>query len=65
MKENYCILYRVELGYNVMKGTEYLVSIQTSVVITEGCNVMVNSDGVIGTAECLTPLSEVSYKPMS
>jgi hypothetical protein len=34
--------YRVELGYNVMKGTEYFVPLQTSVVITEEYNVMVN-----------------------
>jgi hypothetical protein len=27
--------YTVELGYNGMKGTEYFVSLQTSVVITE------------------------------
>jgi hypothetical protein len=26
---------RVKLGYNVMKGTEYFVSLKTSVVITE------------------------------
>jgi hypothetical protein len=44
----------VELGYNVMKGAEYFVSLQTSVVITEGYNVMVNSDELIGTTEYLT-----------
>ena len=30
----------VELGYNVMKRTEYFVSLQTSVVITEEYDVM-------------------------
>jgi hypothetical protein len=36
-----------------MKGTEYFVSLQTSVVITEECNVMVNSEELIGTTEYL------------
>jgi hypothetical protein len=43
-----------ELGYNVMKGTEYFVSLQTSVVITEKDNVTVSSKELIGTAEYLT-----------
>jgi hypothetical protein len=47
----YC---RVELCYNVMKGTEYFVSLQTGVVITDECNVMVNSEELIGTTEYLT-----------
>jgi hypothetical protein len=38
----------VEFGYNVLSGTEYFV------VINEECNVMFNSDELIGTAECLT-----------
>jgi hypothetical protein len=37
-----------------MKGSEYFVSLQTSVVITEECNVMVNSEELIGTTEYLT-----------
>jgi hypothetical protein len=45
---------RVELGYNVMKGTEYFVSLQTNVVITEEYNIMVNSEELIGTTEYLT-----------
>jgi hypothetical protein len=45
---------RVELGYNVMKGTEYFVSLWTSVVITEEYNVMINSEELIGTTEYLT-----------
>jgi hypothetical protein len=47
-----------------MKGTEYFVSLQTSVVITKEYNVMANSDEIIGTtiSDCI---SEVSYKPMS
>jgi hypothetical protein len=32
----------VEVGYNVMKRTEYLTSLQMSVVITEEYSVMVN-----------------------
>jgi hypothetical protein len=37
-----------------MKGTEYFVSLQTNVVITEEYNVVVNSDELIGTTEYLT-----------
>ena len=44
----------VELSYNVMKRTEYFVSLQASVVLTEEYNVRVKSEGLIGTAECLT-----------
>jgi hypothetical protein len=44
----------VELGYNVMKWTEYVVSLLTSVIITEEYNVTVNSEELIGTAEYLT-----------
>jgi hypothetical protein len=43
-----------ELGYNVMKGTEYFVSLQTSVTITEEHYVMVDSEELIGTTEYLT-----------
>jgi hypothetical protein len=44
----------VELGLNAIKGTEYFVSLQTSIVITEDCNVMVNMEELIGTTEYLT-----------
>jgi hypothetical protein len=37
-----------------MKGTACFVSLQTSVVITEECDVMGNSDELIGTTEYLT-----------
>jgi len=37
-----------------MKGSEYFVSLQTSIVITEEYNVMVNSEELIGTTEWLT-----------
>jgi hypothetical protein len=37
-----------------MQGTEYFVSLQTSVVLTEQYNVMVNSEELIGTEEYLT-----------
>jgi hypothetical protein len=36
-----------------MKGMEYPVSLQTRVVITEEYNVMINSEELIGTTECL------------
>jgi hypothetical protein len=41
----------VELVYNVMKGTEYFVSLQPSVVITREYNVVVKSEELIGTAK--------------
>jgi hypothetical protein len=41
-------MYVVELCYNVLKGTEYFVS------ITEEYNAMVNTDELIGTTEYLT-----------
>jgi hypothetical protein len=44
----------VELGYNVMKGTEQFVSLYTSVVITEKHNVMVNGEELIGATQYLT-----------
>jgi hypothetical protein len=44
----------VELGYNVVKGTEYIVSLQGSAVITEQYNVMVDSEELIGITEYLT-----------
>jgi hypothetical protein len=43
----------VELGYDVMKGTEYCVSLPASVDITDYCNVMANSEELIGTTEYL------------
>jgi hypothetical protein len=36
-----------------MKGTEYLVSLQTSVILTEEYNVTVNTEVLIGTTEYL------------
>ena len=44
----------VEFGYNVMKGTEYFVSLYMTVVTTEWYNVMVNGEGLIGTTRNLT-----------
>jgi hypothetical protein len=41
--------HSIELGYNAMKGTEIFC-----VVITEECNVMVNSEELIGTTKYLT-----------
>jgi len=37
-----------------MKGTEYFLSLQASVVLTEEYNVMVNSEEFIGSTEYLT-----------
>jgi hypothetical protein len=44
---------RVERDYNVIKGTEYFVSLKASIVITEEYNVRVNSEYLIGTTEYL------------
>jgi hypothetical protein len=44
----------VELGYSVTKGTVYFVSLWTSVVTTEGCNVTVNCEELIGITENVT-----------
>jgi hypothetical protein len=37
-----------------MKGTEGFVSLQKSVILTEECNVMVNSEELNGATEYLT-----------
>jgi hypothetical protein len=37
-----------------MKGTEHFVSLYTNVDLTEECNVMINSEELIGTIEYLT-----------
>jgi len=44
----------VELVYNFMKGTEYFVSLQRSVVLTEGYNFMMNSEELLCTTAYLT-----------
>jgi len=44
----------VEIGCNVMEGTEYFVSLRRGVAIAEEYSVMVNSIKVIGTTEYLT-----------
>jgi hypothetical protein len=44
----------VELGYNIMKGTDYFLLLKTSVVITEKNNVMVKSEKLIGASEYMT-----------
>ena len=46
-------------------GKEYFLSVKTSVFLTEGYNVMVNSGELIGSTEYLTLCYEVSYKPIS
>ena len=46
--------HTVELGYNLIRGTEYFVSLQTGVVLTNKYNVTVDSEELIGTTEYLT-----------
>jgi hypothetical protein len=56
-KKIYELIYKertVELGYNIMKGSEYFALFLTSVVITEWYNVTANSEELIGTTEYLT-----------
>jgi hypothetical protein len=45
---------RFESICDVMKCTDYFVSLQTSVVVTEDYNVMVSSEELIGTTAFLT-----------
>jgi hypothetical protein len=45
---------RFELRYNATKWGEYCVSLQTSVVLTQGYNVIVNSEELIGTTKYVT-----------
>jgi hypothetical protein len=47
-------LSTVELGYNVMKGTEYFVSLQTSFIVIEEYNFMVKREELIPIIEILT-----------
>ena len=56
---------KVEFDYNVMKRIGYFMSLQMSVVITEKCNVMVNSEELIGYHRISDAIDEVSHKPMS
>jgi len=44
----------VEVGYNVVKGAEYFVSLQTIVVLIQEYNVMASRKELIGTSEYLT-----------
>jgi hypothetical protein len=46
--------YTVQLCYNVTKGMEYFVLLQTSVVLTKEYNVIVNSEELLGAKECQT-----------
>jgi len=47
------IFNAVIFGYNIMEGNEYFVSLWMIVVISEGYDVTVNSDELIGTTEYL------------
>jgi hypothetical protein len=47
-------LVYVEFGYNIVKGIEYFVLLQTGVVVAQDYNVMVNSEELFGTTEYLT-----------
>jgi len=55
--------YTVELGYNVIKGTDYLMSLWMSVVITKENNVMVNRGINLGH-RISDAIDEVSHIPM-
>lgn len=57
-------IYTVELGYNTMNWTEYLVSLWTSAALTEEDNVMVYSKDLIAS-RISDSTGEVLYKPMS
>jgi len=48
------ITITVELGYYVMKGNENFLSLETGVVITEECNIMINSEELISTTGYVT-----------
>ena len=52
-----------ELGYNAMKGTEYFVSLQMSVVLTEEYVVMVHRG--INRYKISGAIDEMSHKSMS
>jgi hypothetical protein len=41
----------VKLGYNIIKWSEYFVSLKTSVLVTEEYNIMINSEELVGTLE--------------
>ena len=43
----------VELGYNIMEGTEYFVSLRMNFILTREYNIVVNSVEVIDTTEHL------------
>jgi len=45
--------YAVELGYKVMKWTEYFVSLQTRIFITEEYSVMVSRGELFGATKYL------------
>jgi hypothetical protein len=44
----------IDFGFSVVKGTEYVLSLYTSVVLTEEYNVEINGEELIGTTEYLT-----------
>jgi hypothetical protein len=53
--------YAIELGYNLLKGAEYIVSLYTGNVVTEEYNVMFNS----GEFNWYHAIDEVSHKAKS
>ena len=50
-KDRKPLQYTVKCGCDVGKWTEYFVSLQTSIVLTEDNNVKIKSEGLIGTTE--------------
>ena len=47
------VMNAAKLSYNIMKGTEYFVSLYMRVVVAKEYNVMVNGEELIGTSEYL------------
>jgi hypothetical protein len=56
---------RIELGCNVMKETEYILSSQTNVVLTKGNYVMVTCEELNMYNRISDAIDEASHKPMS
>jgi hypothetical protein len=53
LKWQYTESYTVIFGYDMMDGTEYFLSLQISVVLTDEYNVTINSEEIIGSTEYL------------
>jgi hypothetical protein len=54
-------LYTVELGYKVMKGAAFFCVLVNECHCNRGVYVMVNSEELFGTTECLTLYTRFFY----